>query len=112
MTARAPHPRANPLLFEKDGSFNPGWTLFIGFSVLGAGISLGAVAVALRSAAAWPAAVAALSFIAFAMLCTAIIVVPIARAKLLAPALKEAAGAISRPPFPGMDQGEAGAIDG
>ena len=100
--------RCNPLLFETDGSFNPGWLLFIIFSTLGAGISLGALYVAVHNANAWPAAVAALSFIAFAMLCTAIIVVPIARAKLLAPALKEAAAAISNvsAPFPGMDRGE------
>ena len=100
--------RTNPLLFEREGDFNPGWLLFIIFSTLGAGISLGALYVAVHNANAWPAAVAALSFIAFAMLCTAIIVVPIARAKLLAPALKEAVTAISavQAPFPGMDQNE------
>lgn len=83
------------LWHEKDGDFNPGWALFIGFSVLGAVGSLAAFAVALLHKEAWPAAVAALCFIAFAMLCTAIIVVPIARAKLMAPALKSAAGSIA-----------------
>lgn len=86
--------RTNPLLYEVDGDFNPGWLLFIVFSALGAGISLGALVVALRSTNGWPAVVAALSFVAFAMLCTAIIVVPIAKAKLLAPALRTAAGSI------------------
>lgn len=86
--------RKNPLLYEVDGDFNPGWLLFITFAALGAGLSLGAVVAALLSAEAWPAAVAALSFVSFAMLCTAIIVVPIARAKLLAPALRESAAAI------------------
>jgi hypothetical protein len=90
------HERKNALLFEKDGDFNPGWLLFIIFSALGAGASAGCLYVAMVNEKAWPAAVAALSFIAFAMLCTAIIVVPISRAKLLAPALKEAAGGISR----------------
>lgn len=89
--------RSNPLLYEVDGDFNPGWLLFIVFATLGAGLSLGAVVVAFRSEGAWPAAVAALSFVAFAMLCTAIIVVPIARAKLLAPALKGAAESIGGP---------------
>ena len=103
--------RENPLLFEADGDFNPGWLLFIAFSILGALGSVAAFVVALVNEKAWPAAVAALSFLAFAMLCTAIIVVPIARAKLLAPALKEAAGGISRavtPPYPGMDLMERG----
>lgn len=101
--------RHGTLWHEKDGDFNPGWALFIGFSALGAVISLAATVVALRNEKAWPAAVAALSFIAFAMLCTAIIVVPLARAKLMAPALKSAASSISKvvqPPFPGMDQDE------
>lgn len=91
-----PENRRNPLLFEKDGAFNPGWLLFIIFSALGALISLGALVVALNAEGAWPAAVAALSFVAFAMLCTAVIVVPIARAKLLAPALKESAAGIAK----------------
>jgi hypothetical protein len=91
-----PENRRNPLLFELEGAFNPGWLLFITFSVLGALVSLGALVVSMRVEGAWPAAVAALSFIAFAMLCTAIIVVPIARAKLLAPALKDAAAGISK----------------
>ena len=90
------HERGHPLLFEADGDFNPGWLLFIIFSALGA-IGCGAAfTVALLDAKAWPAIVAAFSFLAFAMLCTAIIVVPIARAKLLAPALKAAAAGVSQ----------------
>jgi ABC-type Fe3+-siderophore transport system permease subunit len=99
------------LWHEKDGDFNPGWALFIGFSVLGALGSVAAFVVALRNDKAWPAVVAALCFIAFAMLCTAIIVVPIARAKLMAPALTKAAGSIAKtvaPPYPGMDYDERG----
>lgn len=84
------------LWHEKDGDFNPGWALFIGFSALGAIGSLASFIVAFLNDKAWPAAVAGLCFIAFAMLCTAIVVVPIARAKLLAPALKEAAGSIAK----------------
>ena len=87
-------PRSNPLLFESDGDFNPGWLLFIGFSGIGALISLGSLVAAVMHAEAWPAVVAALSFTAFAMLCTAIIVVPIAKAKLLT-RLKNAPGDIA-----------------
>lgn len=105
--------RRNPLLFEADGDFNPGWLLFIAFALLGVGLVLTAAAVALRDPKAWMAIVAGFSFVAFAMLCTAIIVVPIARAKLLAPALKDAVrgiGAIplDQPPYPTMDREEDG----
>lgn len=75
------------LLFEKDGDFNPGWALFILFACAGLVGSGVAVVVALRHAEAWPAAVAALVFTATAMCITAVIVVPIARAKLLAPGI-------------------------
>jgi hypothetical protein len=83
------------LWHEKDGDFNPGWALFIGFSLLGAVGSVVTFIVAIINEKAWMAAVAGLTFIAFAMLCTAIIVVPIARAKLMAPALAKAAGSIA-----------------
>lgn len=97
------------LWHEKDGDFNPGWALFIGFSILGATGSVCTFIVAFVNEKAWLAAVAGLTFIAFAMLCTAIIVVPLARAKLMAPALTKAAGSIAdvaTPPYPGMDQYE------
>lgn len=77
--------RQSPLLFEKDGDFNPGWLLFIVFACSGLVASAVACVVALRHQQAWPAAIAALVFVATAMCITAIIVVPIARAKLLAP---------------------------
>lgn len=83
------------LWHEKDGDFNPGWALFIGFSILGAIGSVCTFIVAFVNEKAWLAAVAGLTFIAFAMLCTAIIVVPIARAKLLQAALAKASGGIS-----------------
>lgn len=78
-----PENRKNPLWFEADGDFNPGWFLFISFAVLGAIICVGALVALILHPASWQLGVAALSFITFAMLCTAIIVVPIARAKLL-----------------------------
>lgn len=89
-----PDNRRNPLLFEADGDFNPGWLLFIVFSALGALMAAAAAVVAVLHEASWPALVAGLSFIAFAMLCTAIIVVPIAKAKLLT-RLKNAPGDIA-----------------
>lgn len=97
--------RDNPLFFEQDGDFNPGWALFMAFSVVGLLASAAIMVVAYTNPKVAYVAIAALSFIAFAMLCTAIIVVPIARAKLLAPALPEAVKAISAvtPPYPGMD---------
>lgn len=79
-----PENRRNPLLFERDGAFNPGWLLFIEFSQLGAACIVVAIMAAAKSPEAWPAIVAAISFLAFAMLCTAIIVVPLGRAKILA----------------------------
>ena len=91
---RKKHPRSNPLFFEADGDFNPGWALFIAFSILGALMSGATAVVAVLNDAAWPALVAGLSFVAFAMLCTAIVVVPIARAKLLT-RLKNAPGQIT-----------------
>lgn len=81
-TASLSESRKNPLIYESDGDFNPGWILFIVFSILGALISIGAVAVSFLIGSATPV-IAALSFISFAMICTAAIVVPIARAKLL-----------------------------
>jgi len=90
------HDRRNPLLFERDGDFNPGWLLFLVFSIIGMVGSTVSFAVALVNTKAWLAVVAGLSFTAFAMLCTACIVVPIARAKLLAPALRAAAAGVSQ----------------
>jgi len=92
---RAKHPRSNPLLFEADGDFNPGWLLFIVFAGLGALMSAATAIVAMLHQEAWPAIVAGLSFVAFAMLCTAMIVVPIARAKLLS-RLRNAPGDIAQ----------------
>jgi len=94
--------RTNPLLYESDGSFNPGWLLFIAFSLAGLAGAAAAVAVALREAKAWPAAIAALVFLSVAMLITAIIVVPIARAKLLANSKTIGAGLKSMGAFAGV----------
>ena len=89
-----PENRRNALFFEADGDFNPGWALFIQFSEIGALASVAAGVATIINPEAWPALVAALSFLAFAMLCTAIIVVPIAKAKLLT-RLKNAPGDIA-----------------
>ena len=94
--------RTTPLLYEADGSFNPGWLLFIAFSLAGLAGAAAAVAVALREAKAWPAAIAALVFVSVAMLITAIIVVPIARAKLLANSRTISAGVQSMGAFAGI----------
>jgi len=83
-----------PLLYEKDGDFNPGWALFIAFSVLGALVCLAAIVALVRKPEAWGLGAAVLGFISFAMLATALIVVPIARAKLLVQ-LKSAPGEIA-----------------
>lgn len=93
--------RRTPLLFEKDGDFNPGWMLFILFAAVGIVGSAVACVVALRHQQAWPAAIAALAFVATAMCITAVIVVPIARAKLLAPGVT--AGMRSMGAFGGQD---------
>lgn len=93
--------RRTPLLFERDGDFNPGWALFILFAVVGIVGSTVACVVALRHQQAWPAAIAALVFVATAMCITAVIVVPIARAKLLAPGVT--AGMRSMSAFGGND---------
>ena len=97
------------LWHEADGDFNPGWALFIGSTLLGWAISIIAGVVAVVNPKAWAAVAVALSFLAFSMLCTAIIVVPIARAKILGKGLPAAAKGISaavQPPFPDMDMHE------
>lgn len=73
------------LLWEADGDFNPGWAIFIAAAAMGAAICAVLGIAALRDPKAWPAGVAALAFLVSVMLIAAVIVVPIARAKLLAP---------------------------
>jgi hypothetical protein len=95
-------------LYTRDGDLDPLW-LFLGAHLL-----LGVILVA---AAAWhggQAFLAALAYNAVSVLALAIIKVPIDRARLLAPALPKAMGALSaavQPPFPGMDVNERGEED-
>ena len=87
--------RENPLLFERSGAFNPGWLFYMIYATIGVGACCLAMVVAYRNPAAWPLVIAALSFVAFGMLSTAIMVISLARAKLIAPALKEAVTGIA-----------------
>lgn len=73
------------LLHEKDGDFNPGWLVFLVFAGLGVALNVAAIVVAVAAPEkAWPLVVAAMVHTVLVMIVTAIIVVPIARAKLLA----------------------------
>lgn len=98
------------LWYEQDGDLNPGWFLFLFYSAVGGVGCLAALVVAVANPAAGALLIpAALGFIAFAMLTTAVIVVPIARAKLLAPHIGKATEAIKvQPPYPEMDVNERG----
>lgn len=94
MKAPVPDNRRNPLFFEADGDFNPGWALFIAFSLEGLLVSGAAIVGLVRKPEVWQLGAVSLGFIVFAMIATAIIVVPIARAKLLVQ-LKGAPGEIA-----------------
>jgi len=76
--------RRSPLFFEKDGDFNPGWSLFLAFAGLGVLACVGGIVVAVTQDGAFAVLGLVFGFLAFGMLCCAIMVVPIARAKLLA----------------------------
>jgi hypothetical protein len=95
-------------LYTKDGDLDPLW-LFLGAHLL-----LGVVLVAVAAFHGGQAFLAALAYNAVSVLALAIIKVPIDRARLLAPALPKAMGALSaavQPPFPGMDVNERGEED-
>jgi hypothetical protein len=90
-------------LYTRDGDLDPLW-LFLGAHLL-----LGVVLVAVAAFHGGQAFLAALAYNAVSVLALAIIKVPIDRARLLAPALPKAMGALSaavQPPFPGMDVNE------
>lgn len=90
-------------LYTKDGDLDPLW-LFLGAHLL-----LGVVLVAVAAFYGGKAFLAALAYNAVSVLTLAVIKVPIDRARLLAPALPKAMGALQAavaPPFPGMDQNE------
>lgn len=91
-------------LYTKDGELDPLW-LF-----LGAHLALGVVLVAVAAVVGGKAFLAALAYNAVSVLTLAVIKVPIDRARLLAPALPKALGALQSavsPPFPGMDVHES-----
>ena len=90
-------------LYTKDGELDPLW-LF-----LGAHLALGVVLVAVAAVVGGKAFLAALAYNAVSVLTLAVIKVPIDRARLLAPALPKALGALQSavsPPYPGMDVNE------
>jgi hypothetical protein len=92
---------SNGTLFRtKDGDLDLLWVMLGAHLVLGwvltlAGLRLGEKAF-----------VVAVTNNVVSILILAIIKVPIDRARLLAPALKQATAALNRPPFPGMDMNE------
>lgn len=93
-------PFLESLFWEADGDFNPGWAVFMFAAAFGAVICAILGIAALREPKAWPAGVAALAFLVSVMLIAAVIVVPIARAKLLAPHIGTAVKGIRAPAIP------------
>lgn len=93
-------PFLESLFWEADGDFNPGWAIFMVAAAFGALICLVLGIAALRDPKAWPGGVAALAFLVSVMLIAAVIVVPIARAKLLAPHIGAAVKGIRAAPIP------------
>jgi hypothetical protein len=95
-------------LYTRDGDLDPLW-LFLGAHLL-----LGVVLVAVAAFHGGQAFLAALAYNAVSVLALAIIKVPIDRARLLAPALPKAMGALHAavsPPHAGMDVNERGEDD-
>jgi hypothetical protein len=98
-----PTPPRGSWLYTKSGELDPLW-LFLGAHLL-----LGVVLVAVAAVAGGKAFLAALAYNAVSVLALAVIKVPIDRARLLAPALTKATGALQAavsPPFAGMDRDE------
>jgi hypothetical protein len=93
-------PFLESLLWEADGDFNPGWAIFIAAFAFGAFVSFALGVAVLREPKSWPAGVAVLAFLVSVMLIAAVIVVPIARAKLLAPHIGAAVKGIRAPAIP------------
>ena len=93
-------------LYTRDGDLDPLW-LFLGAHLL-----LGVLLVIIAAFHGKQAFLAALAYNAVSVLTLAIIKVPIDRARLLAPALPKAMGALTaavKPPYAGMDMGEGDA---
>jgi hypothetical protein len=103
-----PSPRRGTWLYTQAGELDPLW-LFLALH-----LGLGVVLVVASLFHGKQAFLAALSYNAVSVLLLAIIKVPIDRARLLAPALPKAMGALgaaTSPPFAGMDQDERGPDD-
>jgi hypothetical protein len=104
VSERAPDTtRRGTWLYTRAGELDPLW-LFLGAHLL-----LGVVLVVVTMFHGKQAVLAALAYNAVSILILAIIKVPIDRARLLAPALPKAMGALSQavsPPFAGMDYRE------
>lgn len=96
--------RRGSWLYTQAGDLDPLWLFLAAHLVLGVALVIGALFHGKQ------AVLAALGYNAFSVLCLAIIKVPIDRARLLAPALPAATralgGAITVPPFAGMDRAE------
>jgi hypothetical protein len=87
------------LIRTKDGDLDLLWVLLGVHLVLGAGLTV------VGAMGGGPAFVVAVSNNLISVLILAVIKVPIDRARLLAPALKDGMSALN-PPYPGMDRGE------
>ena len=92
-------PGQGTLLRTKDGDLDLLWVLLGVHLVLGAGLTV------VGAMGGGPAFIVAVSNNIVSVLILAVIKVPIDRARLLAPALKEGVGSLT-PPFPGMDRDE------
>lgn len=108
MSSPGPSLRRGTWLYTQAGELDPLW-LFLALH-----LGLGVVLVVASLFHGKQAFLAALSYNAVSVLLLAIIKVPIDRARLLAPALPKAMGALgaaTSPPFAGMDQDERGPDD-
>ena len=81
--------------FERDGDFNPGWTVFTIFCVLVMGINVVGFATVGMEPTSWPVLVALLSADVLCMWLASAMVISIARAKIIVPAAAKGVGSIS-----------------
>ena len=83
------------LYMDDNGDLNPGLFLFLVYSFLGIGLVIVCCAAVIIDVVAWPALLGAMTFVLMAMLVMGIWVLPVAKGKLLAPALQSGAGSIA-----------------
>ena len=94
--SRDPHYQRGFLWYERDGDFNPGWAGVLCFDFMILLINfVGLIAVDVQPDA-WPVLVALLTTNVSVVLIHAIMVLKLAKAKLLAPALAKTAGSIAQ----------------